>query len=190
MKKKQFLLAFAFLLLIGAQISCQKNPKEDYHILIPGVGYDNYKIGVTTLEDIIKTNGNSYRLDTFYRKTDKNSPDYVNEKGEIYSIAACYDSLGVRFFFYPNEKNIFSIVLRPPFKGITKEGIKLNESNFNDLVKCYGDSPWGFGPGRMSMGYGGIWFTQKSNYTFESTDKEKNTCLYNKITEITIANPD
>jgi hypothetical protein len=59
-------------------ISCQKNRKEDYQVLFPGVGYDNLEIGVTTFEDMIKINGNSFRIDTIYRKTDKNSQDYVN----------------------------------------------------------------------------------------------------------------
>lgn len=181
------LKSFIILILFSVLLSCGENKvKDEYHILIPGVGYDNFQLGKTTLEDIVNENGKDFRLDTFYRKTDRNSPDNTKDKGEIYSFGACYDNLGVRYFFYPNDSVIFSIILRPPFKGKTKEGIKLNESTFKDIVACYGDTLWAFSKGRMTKDYSGIWFTQKSNCTYESSDQEKEACLLNKVVEISI----
>jgi hypothetical protein len=179
------ILFLSILIYTFTLLSCdEKKANDDYHILIPGVGYDNFKLGETTLNDIVKENGNNYRLDTFYRKS---SRDTINIKQkEIYSFGACYDSIGARFFFYPGDSVVFSIILRPPFKCKTKEGIMLNESTFEDIVKCYGETQWGFAKGSMTKSYDGIWFTQNSICTYESSDLEKEGCLLNKVIEISI----
>jgi hypothetical protein len=179
------ILVIIILFDIFITFSCSENTmKDDYHILIPGVGYDNFQLGKTTLKDIENLNGKDYILDTFYRKSIKDTTNKT--QGEIYSIGACYDSLGVRYFFFPGDSVIFSIIMRPPFKCKTKEGIKLNESTFNDIIKCYGDTVWGFAKGRMTKSYEGIWFTQSTNCTYESSDLEKEACLSNKVVEISI----
>lgn len=162
------------------------------YILVPGIGFNDFKIGKTTFEDIISKMGPNYRLDTFYVK----STEYIyfddslnnNEKNiDIYSIGIFYDSLGISFYKYKNKKTIFSIYFVSPACVITDKGIKLNESTFNDLITLYGQTEWLYTKDKIFKEYNGIRFEQTCDYKFPVvTERNSNKIFSNKITGITI----
>src|SRR5688572_14850085 len=161
------------------------------YTLVPGIGFNDFKIGKTTFEDIINKIGSNYHIDTFYVESTftlvDDSLDNNDKNSDIYSIGIFYDSLGISFYKYINKKTIFSIYLVSPASAITDKGIKLNTSTFNDLITIYGQTDWSYTKNKIFKEYNGIRFEQISKDKLPLvTDNNSNLYLSKYITGISI----
>lgn len=168
-----------FLLILNC-ITLISFTQSKLHNLIPGVGFDNFKLTETTLSDIIKYYSNEYKIDTFYTKS-IHSTDKT-----IYSIRYRFERHGVSFYFHANYPTIFAISFYNPFKAKTNLGIILNQSTFKDIVAVYGKKEWTFSGENMMKSYNGITFIQKFKGTLPISQKDLKPYLSNKVTEIII----
>lgn len=185
---KKLYTLFILLIILPEIFSCKDNSQEQIHVLHPGIGYDKLKIGVTTLQDIALLYGDNYRCDTFYVKKTLSigTHDIDSFPKTMYSIGVFYDSLGISFFFHPDEKNIFCISIKSPFKAKTDKGVILNESTFYEIEKIYGKADWGFPDQKLTKDYEGIIFYQENKFGFPTKDEDLEKSLKNKVTEIDI----
>jgi len=98
------------------------------HTIVEGMGFDNYKIDSTTIEEVIKNLGRRYK------KTDHKD----------FCVEITYEKYGLTFCYDPkdSEKKIFSIEFYHPFRGITSRGIVLNKSTMLDVKNAYDSLDW------------------------------------------------
>jgi len=190
-----------FLILVLSiffSITAVAQQNSGFTMLIPGIGFDDVKVGQTTREEIIKKYGEGFKIDTFYSV---DSPTQYGRtiivKGvhskRIYSIRLSYDILGLSFYFRPHDDFIFEIDAQYPCQAKTKEGIILNKSSFSDVNKIYGVLDWSFmEEGKslydMALDYDslGIEFSQAFNGDLPVSDDKLKPYLHNKITVIKI----
>ena len=64
MKRLLFYFLMAAALFAGGSSFAQV--AKGNHLLIPGIGFDHFKIDSTTMEDIVKVYGKPSKTDTFY----------------------------------------------------------------------------------------------------------------------------
>lgn len=150
---KKELIVICLLFFIEA---CSIKQVDKIHILKAGIGFDSIRIGITTREDLVKYYGKWTKADTFYVYpiTCSDSLQRV-----IYSFGFSYSNLGLTFYFRPYKNHLSSIWVYSPFKAKTKEGIVLNESTFDSVLKIYGDQGWEFiGEEKILREYDGMKF--------------------------------
>lgn len=128
--KLRVLIPFSAILIL----SCKTNLKKNEHLVLPGHGFDKLILGETTKDDLINIYGENYSIDTFYFQRPF--------KKEIFSIGVNYKERGIMVAFNQNHKHINGILIKSPFNAVTKEGIKLNVSTFNDVERKYGKTKW------------------------------------------------
>lgn len=152
---------------------------EDFKTIVPGVGFDQFAIGLTTKTDIVKAFGKSYI-----------KHQYPETGGEIYSHSMEYKKLGIEFYFFPKQKTIFAIHISAPFKGKTAEGIVLSQSTFKDVKNIYEEVSWSFSGQDIRMDLPGIAFLTTFNGTFPVSEEILNSYLDSTITGIAISSMD
>lgn len=129
MRENRNKIIFMVLLLSTLCLSfgaLQDMPKGN-KIILTGIGFDNYRIGQTSIQSIIADFGNDFE------KVHHNS----------YSAELIYKKLGLSFYYYPElSDTIFGIEFFYPFLGTTDKGITLNESTMADVELVHDSLDW------------------------------------------------
>lgn len=117
------LISSALFLSFGTRQDCAKKTK----LILTGIGFDNYRIGLTSIQTIIADFGNDFKK--------------VEHNG--YSTELLYKNFGLSFYYYPEVSDtIFGIDFFYPFSGTTDKGITLNESTMVDVELAHGSLDW------------------------------------------------
>ena len=98
------------------------------HTIVEGIGFDNYRIDSTSVEEVINDLGRNYK----------------KIKHKEFSVEIKYEKYGISLYYYPEDskKKIFSIEFYYPFRGITSRGIVLNKSTMLDVKAAYDSLDW------------------------------------------------
>jgi hypothetical protein len=107
--------------LVTTQTSKQKNLPN---IVREGKGIEGISVGVSSMDDVEKKFGKSYKL--------------IPHKK--YSYQMSYGALGLSFYACQSDpkKQIFVIEIKQPYKAKTSRGIILGSSTVEDIQKAYG----------------------------------------------------
>lgn len=173
LKRGFFLISLAF---ITFGFTIKSGIFEDYKTIVPGVGFDQFAVGVTTKTDIVKACGKSYI-----------KHQYPEDEKEVFSRSMEYKELGIEFYFFPKQKTIFAIHVKAPFKGKTTDGIVLSKSTFRDVKNIYEDANWGLAGQNIRMEIPGITFLTTYRGTIPVPADFPNSYLDSTITGITIS---
>ncbi len=129
MKEAKNTIIFTFILSCLLFFSFEIHPSypKETKQIIAGRGFDNYQIGVTSIQTII----NDYGKD--FKKIEHNG----------YSTELIYENLGLSFSYHPEVSDtIFAIEFFHPFSGITDKGIILNISTMADVEIIHDSLDW------------------------------------------------
>jgi len=99
-------------------------PTSGVNIVREGKGIEGIVVGVSSMDDVEKKFGKSYKL-TAHKK---------------YSYQMYYGALGLSFYSCQSDKKkqIFVIEIKSPYKAKTSRGITLGESTVEDIQRIYG----------------------------------------------------
>lgn len=88
-------------------------------------------------------------------------PDSIKEHGS-YSREMVYSARGLSIFYLiaDSKKQVFSVIVKAPYKLQTFNGVILNKSTMLDVRNIYGTLNWGAGEGS------GYWFSEHDRISF------------------------
>lgn len=173
-------VVFSIALLISA-IICRAQWVE--HIIYPAIGMDSFYIDKSTLEDIVRTYGPNYRVDTVYESLLGD----LTQKKYVYALAIIYKKQGLSFYIGPSSDVLVGISVYKPARAKTNKGIILNRSTFQDVINIYGPGEWYFGNGYILKRYDeGIKFKCRYSNTLPTSARKLAPYLSKSVTEIEI----
>ena len=175
--------------LIFCSFACNHKKADESHLILPGIGFDEFQIKKITSTDIMKNLGLGYTIDSHFVDQDpfiENIELMPGYNKMLFSISYTWDSLGLSFYFKPKNDTCISISFMNPFKGKTAQNIYLDSSTFNDVVKSYGEIEWLFTKNTIIKDYDSIVFSTDFHGSFPVKDSVLTTYLDKKVTEIVI----
>lgn len=139
-----------------------------------GVGIESIVVGQSVLSDTVARFGDDYKL----------------IEHRQYSYEARYEKLGLSFYYrYGDEqKKIFEIEVRPPFRGVTENGLLLGKSTLEEVEKKY----W---PIKFSMtvdsethwfDYPGIEFHVAADKALRKASRRQGAYLKRRVSQINV----
>ena len=178
-----------FCFLIITNIACKNNKTDGFYLISPGIGFEEFQVKKVTSKFIIEKLGTRYNIDSHYVDIDpfvENLESMTDYNKELFSISYTWDTLGLSFYFKPQNDTCISICFTKPFKGKTSQNVYLDSSTFNQVIKSYGDIRWLFTKNSIMKDYDSIIFSTDCNVSFPVSDSIQTTYLNKKITEIII----
>jgi hypothetical protein len=180
-KYKIWVLNKLWIILCLAIFGCKSaqntvNSSLQHMIIVPGVGFDDVKIGETTLEEIQIKFGKGYKK------------IHPNKSSTIIN----YKKKGISFFYCQTDSNqtLFSINFSQPFMGKTTDDIYLYTSSMTDVIEKYGAPNWTTSNGSLTWDneYNGISFLIKRDRTLRQYPFKEEKHINKKIIEIKVNN--
>lgn len=172
--KKTIILFIGFLCLYSCTSLVEKYTKQENKI-ISGVGFEEFKVNETTIDEFIAELGD----------------DYKEIEHNNYSVEIVYEKLGLSFYYKQNdqEKKVFTIIFEAPFNGITDKGIKIGDT-MQEAIDQYGMPTWGSCDQcdiwYVDYDYAGIQFTVKRDTTLPHFPLNEEAHINRKIIKIAV----
>jgi hypothetical protein len=142
-------------------------------IVVDEAGFNDIRIGTTTLSEIRRRHMFSKRIKTWRHAL------YRTDNGRV-GVMYCYEQIKTRhgityFFSYESGTKdpitLKEILFTSPASVVTSKGIELGKSTFQDVEAIYGEAPTSFDHGKLVKEYVAIEFYSARLIGSDSIDR-------------------